>query len=59
MSQAPRNTDPSANIPQITALSTAFPMAFESPTPAPTDPRRTSANQPDTPRPPHRHDAGK
>jgi hypothetical protein len=59
MNNASGNTNPSKNIPQITSLSIAFPMRFEenkaqspsreqSPNPAPKD----------SPRPPHRHDAG-
>ncbi len=58
MSQAPRDNNPSANIPDMTPLSIAFPMNFESFTPTPTDPRRASTNTPTPKRPPHRHDAG-
>lgn len=42
-------------IPQITSLSTAYPMQFESESPRHDDPRRTP---PQPPRDPRRHDAG-
>lgn len=59
MSDAARNINPTNPIPQITALSIAFPMNFESPTPdSPADPRRAPAKPTDQ-RPTHRHDAGK
>ncbi len=50
----PANQTPRA--PQMTALSTAFPMHFEtSSSPKNEDPRRTHTQ---TTRTPHRHDAG-
>ncbi len=42
--------------PQITSLSTAFPMHFETPHPTPNEDPRRAQNQ--TTRSPHRHDAG-
>ncbi len=59
MPEAPRDINPSASIPHMTALSIAFPMNFESPAPDPTDPRRASTKPTNTTRPAHRHDAGK
>jgi len=59
MSDTPKNITPHAQIPQITALSIAFPLNFESTIPEssnpPTNPNATPA-QPT--RPPRRHDAG-
>lgn len=43
-------------IPQITALSTAYPMHFESSSPKPGSDSHIPAPQPS--REPHRHDAG-
>jgi hypothetical protein len=43
-------------IPQITALSTAFPMHFESTMPTPVNDARSMPSQAN--REPHRHDAG-
>ena len=59
MSDASRSTNRAANIPDMTALSIAFPMDFESPTQAPSDPKRTDTTQNKASRPAHRHDAGK
>ncbi|MGV6813932.1 MAG: hypothetical protein ACWA5W_02850 [Phycisphaerales bacterium] len=59
MSDASRSTNRAANIPDMTALSIAFPMDFESPASAPSDPKRTEGSKNKASRPPHRHDAGK
>ena len=60
MPQSANNSNPPANIPQMTPLSVAFPMTFESANPESTnDPRRASTNKNDPNRPAHRHDAGK
>ena len=58
MQEIPSNTNPSANIPPMTALSIAFPMTFESANPTSPDPRRTTATNSTPSRPSHRHDAG-
>ncbi|MDF1808910.1 MAG: hypothetical protein P1U42_04365 [Phycisphaerales bacterium] len=59
MSEPTRNINPSSKAPQITSLSIAFPMNFESQSHTPSnDPRRVTPAANDTTRPPHRHDAG-
>lgn len=56
MSESFRNTNNAKPIPQITALSTAYPMHFESSSAKPAN--NTSAPAPQPGREPHRHDAG-
>jgi|GEM_PF-3126061 len=59
MSESARNINPSSKAPQITSLSIAFPMNFESQAPVSSNnPRRVTPAANDTTRPPHRHDAG-
>lgn len=59
MPNAPRNIKPSAQIPQITSLSTAFPLTFDSSKSDPAkDCPRSDEKAPSNNRPPHRHDAG-
>ncbi len=56
MTDSVNNNAQPQRLPQITALSTAFPMHFETTNSQNTeDPRR---NQSQTTRAPHRHDAG-
>ncbi|MCR9076783.1 MAG: hypothetical protein NXI07_12170 [bacterium] len=56
MAESVNPNNPSPRAPQITALSTAFPMHFETNTVrTDEDPRRAQAQ---TTRTPHRHDAG-
>ncbi len=59
MPKSSRNTNPAPRQPHMTSLSIAFPMNFESANPESNDPRRASAKQNNTHRPPHQHDAGK
>tara|TARA_R110002073_G_scaffold118918_1_gene258700 strand:- start:623084 stop:623263 length:180 start_codon:yes stop_codon:yes gene_type:complete len=58
MPEIPSNTNPSTNIPPMTALSIAFPMTFETVNPTSPDPRRVTATNSNPTRPTHRHDAG-
>lgn len=60
MPDTPSNTNNSSTpIPQITSLSIAFPLNFESPeNETANDPRRASNSTQSKNRPPHRHDAG-
>ncbi len=57
MSDAARNINPNQPIPQITALSIAFPMNFESPTPDSSASKSPQSPPPPQPRPTHRHKA--
>lgn len=59
MSDASNNATPSSKFPHMTALSTAFPMSFEStPPPSSTTPGQAQPAQAKPDRSPHRHDAG-
>jgi hypothetical protein len=59
MSDAPNNITPHSQIPQITALSIAFPLNFESTSPdSPKRPTNPNATPAQPARPPRRHDAG-
>jgi len=57
MSEAAPNPTPHSQIPQITALSTAFPLDFESGISESPKPKTQSDQNPPS-RVPHRHDAG-
>lgn len=56
MSDSFNQSQPARRAPQITALSTAFPLHFQSDEPKPREEARPNAAEPA--RKPHRHDAG-
>lgn len=58
MSNADHQSTPSSKIPDMTALSIAFPMNFESPTPDSSASKSPQSSPTPQPRPTHRHDAG-
>jgi len=59
MPESPRDANSAPRQPQMTSLSIAFPMNFESANPESNDPRGANAKPTGPNRAPHRHDAGK
>lgn len=59
MSNIDPQSAPSPKLPEMTPLSIAFPMNFESPTPDSSASKSPQSTPTPQPRPTHRHDAGK